>query len=451
MDAANGANGNWDVIVVGTGPGGATVARDLTRRGKRVLMLEWGAGGPISGTFSQGLRELLLPGKSLLLTNDFLGMVRGITTGGSSVFYYATCFPVPFDMLAAYGVDLTDAAQEARRELPVGPLKDEMMTPMANRLMESAQRLGFNWHKLDKFMYQERWKPEYAFGHYGDPHGVKWSARMYVDEALALGATLVNHAKVTRVLVENGTATGVEYLVNGEQRTASAPVVVVAAGGIGSPLILRNSGIHAAGYDFFFDPLITVCGTMKDVSLRHNEIPMSAGVHMKDEGYVMTDMAIAPLEHLIFTAQVFRLTKLFAFRSTARIMVKVKDELGGRLTDRGGVRKKLSAADHAKLLHGYENAKRILREAGATDIYKTWYLAAHPGGTVKIGQLVDANLETTYRNLYVCDCSVIPEAWGLPPVLTIVGLGKRLARHLAAEQKAAVTVEEAPGPRRAVA
>ena len=435
MDAATGANGNWDAIVVGTGPGGATVARELARRGRNVLMLEWGAGEPIRGTFSQGMRQLLMPGRSVLVTNNFLGVVRGIATGGSSVFFYATCFPVPFETLAAYGVDLTDAVQEARAELPVGPLKDEMMSPMATRLMESAQRLGFNWHKLDKFMYQERWKPEYAFGHFGDPTGVKWSARVYVEEALALGATLVNHAKVTRVLIENGAAAGVEYLLNGERRTASAPVVVVAAGGIGSPLILRQSGIHAAGYDFFFDPLITVCGTMKDVSLQPNEIPMSDGVHMKDEGYIMTDMAIAPAEHFIFTAEVLRLTKLLAFRSTARIMVKVKDELGGRLTERGGVRKKLSAADRAKLLHGYENAKRILREAGATDIYKTGYLASHPGGTVKIGQLVDANLETEYRNLYVCDCSVIPEAWGLPPVLTIIGLGKRLARHLAAEPK----------------
>ena len=116
-------------------------------------------------------------------------------------------------------------------------------------------------------------------------------------------------------------------------------------------------------------------------------------------------------------------------------MVKIKDALGGRLTDGGGVRKTLADADRAKLMHGYENARRILREAGATDIYKTWYFAAHPGGTVKIGQLVDANLQTeAYRNLYVCDCSVIPEAWGLPPVLTIVALGKRLARHLVAKE-----------------
>lgn len=443
---------NWDVIVVGTGPGGATVARDLARSGKRVLMLEWGPGGPIRGTFAQYLREVLLPGKSLLVTNRLLGMVRGITTGGSSLFYYATCFPVPFEMLASHGVDITDEIREARSELPVGPLKDEMMTPMATRLMESARCIGFNWNKLDKFMYQDRWKPGYRFGHFGDPTGVKWSARMYVEDAIAHGAVLQNHAKVARVLAENGTATGVDYWMDGERRTASAPVVVLAAGGIGSPVILRNSGVREAGYDFFFDPLITVCGTMKDVALRDDEIPMSAGAYMKDEGYIMTDMAIPPALHAIFTAQVLRITKLLAFRSTARIMVKAKDALSGRLTDGGGVRKKLLDADRAKLMHGYENAKRILREAGATDIYKTWYLAAHPGGTVKIGELVDANLQTVaYRNLYVCDCSVIPEAWGLPPVLTIVGLGKRLARQLAAREAPRAAAVGEPRPHAAVA
>ena len=63
-------------------------------------------------------------------------------------------------------------------------------------------------------------------------------------------------------------------------------------------------------------------------------------------------------------------------------------------------------------------------------IFKTGYLAAHPGGTVKIGDLLDSNLKTEYDNLYVCDCSVIPEAYGLPPTYTIIGLGKRLAKHL---------------------
>jgi choline dehydrogenase-like flavoprotein len=55
---------------------------------------------------------------------------------------------------------------------------------------------------------------------------------------------------------------------------------------------------------------------------------------------------------------------------------------------------------------------------------------AHPGGTARIGQVVDENLKTEIENLYVCDTSVIPEPWGLPPVLTCIGLGKRLAKHL---------------------
>ena len=62
--------------------------------------------------------------------------------------------------------------------------------------------------------------------------------------------------------------------------------------------------------------------------------------------------------------------------------------------------------------------------------FKTGYLAAHPGGTVKVGELIDSNLKTEYDNLFVCDCSCIPEAWGLPPTATIIGLGKRLAKYL---------------------
>jgi choline dehydrogenase-like flavoprotein len=424
----------YDLIVVGTGPGGATVARDLALRGKKVLILEWGPGGPIRGNVMQGLTQLMVPGKSLLLTRQGLAMVRGIATGGSSLFYYATAWPVPLELFRRHGVDLAADAAAARAELPIAPLADAMMSPMARRLMSAARGLGMGWNPLDKNLFQERWKPGQVFGHYGDVHGVKWSARMFVDEAVASGAVLLNGAKVTRVLQDHGGATGVEYIRNGEVCTASAERIVLAAGGIGSPLILRASGIREAGHDFFFDPLITVCGTLKDVRLRDDEIPMSAGVHLEDEGYMMADLPFPPLMHTLFTAQVGRLDKLFAYRSTARIMVKWKDALGGRLTDRGGVRKLLGAADKRVARHGFENARRVLRAAGATDIYKTWYLAAHPGATVKIGQLVDTDLKSAIDGLYVCDCSVIPEAWGLPPSLTLVALGKRLARCLAAQR-----------------
>jgi len=426
----------YDVIVVGSGPGGATVAREMACRRKKVLILEWGPRGAVRGTAAQYFGQAMIPGKSLLLTPELVGMVRGITTGGSSLFYCGTAYAAPLEMLRKYGVDLATEVQETRAELPIAPLKAEMVTPMTSRLMDGARQIGLDWQMLDKFMYQDRWQAEYpAFGYYGDPNGVKWSARNYVEEAVALGAVLTNGAKVTRVIGDAHSASAVEFTMNGQTHRASAGRVVIAAGGIGSPLILRQSGIREAGYDYFFDPLITVCGTLKDVSLRDNEIPMSTGAHLRDEGYMMTDMAMPPLMHTLFTAQVFHLSRLFSYRHTARIMVKIKDELGGRLTDSGGVRKKLTASDRSKLKAGFESGIRVLKAAGATDLYKTGILAAHPGGTAKIGEIVDANLKTRIDNLYVCDCSVIPEAWGLPPTFTLIALGKRLARHLVAEQR----------------
>ncbi len=97
------------------------------------------------------------------------------------------------------------------------------------------------------------------------------------------------------------------------------------------------------------------------------------------------------------------------------------------------MRKILDKNEKQKLRRGYERAKDILKKAGAKDIFKTPYLAAHPGGTAKVGDLLDSNLMTEYDNLFVCDCSVIPEAWGLPPTTTIIGLGKHLAKYLLEE------------------
>ncbi len=431
MDREN--RNNFDVIVVGSGPGGATVAKELSLRNKKVLILERGDNNPLTGSFWYGFKTLLFPGKSLLLTKQLLGMVRGITTGGSTVHYYATCFPVPFDMLKRYGIDLTLEAEKIRKELPVAPLKDEMIGPMSKRIRENAQELGYDWRKLDKFMYQDRWNPKFAFGHYGDPYGVKWSARMYIEQALAHEAELIERARVTRVIFEGKNAVGVEYRKGGNLSKVFAPITVISAGGIGSPVILRSSGIKRAGYQFFFDPLIGVRGTVKDIEVPLSEIPMSCGVHLEDEGYMMTDMSHPFATSALFAATAFRPHKIFSRPNTLQIMIKAKDELGGYLTDHGGVRKILDKKEKQKLNRGYERAKEILKKAGAKGIFKTGYLAAHPGGTVKIGDLVDSNLKTEYDNLYVCDCSVIPEAWGMPPTNTIIGLGKRLSKHLVGE------------------
>jgi len=424
----------FDAIVAGSGPGGATVARELTRQNKKVLILEWGSNAPIKGTIFQTAAMGGIPFKNVLLTNRLLAMVRGTTTGGSSVFYYGTAFDPPLDMLRKYGVDISEEIDEAKIELPIAPLADHLIGPMARRIMGSAQELGYDWQKLPKFVYQDKCRAECWRCSYGCPYGAKWNARMYIEEAVKKGAVLINGVKVRNVIIENNRATGVNYVERGVARKVFAPLVILAAGGIGSPVILRETGIKMAGYEYFFDPLIVVMGAVDDIK-GGKEFPMATGIHMAEEGYVMTDMTVPGTLYRGFAAEVFRFHRLFSHSKTLSIMVKTKDGLSGRLTDRGGVRKPLTKNDKKKLMKGYLRAREILRNAGAKNIFKSWYFAAHPGGTAKINDVVDSDLQTEHENLYVCDCSVIPEAWGLPPTLTLIGLGKRLAKHLSREER----------------
>jgi choline dehydrogenase-like flavoprotein len=423
------AENAFDVVVVGSGPGGATVARELNRKGKRVLILERGRNTPIRGTAAQCVAYLLIPGSSLFFTQQLLGLGRGIITGGSSICAYATAIDPPLEKFKTYGIDLTSELAEARAELPVAPLVDGLLGPAARRIMESALDLGYKWKKLDKMVYQDKCLPDCDKCTMGCPYGAKWTARMSIEAAVRNGASLGPQARVTKVILDNKKAAGVEVSVRGVARRIFAPTVVLAAGGIGSPQILRQSGIPGAGRDFFFDPLIGIMGTVKGLR-GGKEFPMAAGVRLEEEGYLMTDLGWPRWIYQLFTAEVLRADRLFSHPRTLQIMVKLRDGLGGTLAKRGLVRKSLSRSEKNRFRDAYEKAAKILRNAGARHIFKTWYLATHPGGTVKINDLLDSNLKTEFDNLYVCDCSVIPFSWGLPPTLTLICLGKRLAKHL---------------------
>jgi choline dehydrogenase-like flavoprotein len=318
-----------------------------------------------------------------------------------------------------------------------------MITSKARSIWETAQDMGYDWNKLAKYIDQDKWTPDYKYGFWGDPRDVKWSALMWIRDAMKDGATLLTEARVTRVLLENKKAVGVEFKKDGHVMKAYAKKIVLAAGGIGTPVILRATGLKDVGYNYFFDPLITVCGENKNL-LTENEMPMQTGMNLSEEGLLFTDMDVGGwMVENMFAAERFRFDQLFKGKHTVRIMVKLRDTLGGRLTDGGQVIKWLGEKDRKRLDHGGEISKKILEKSGCKSIYQTWYFAAHPGGTVKLGEFVDTDMKTQFDNLHVCDCSVIPEAWGLPPVQTLLALGKYTAKVLAASLDKPVAEVEA--------
>ena len=112
-------------------------------------------------------------------------------------------------------------------------------------------------------------------------------------------------------------------------------------------------------------------------------------------------------------------------------MVKARDALSGSLTRRGGVAKPLTRVDRAVFARGTAEARAIVRHAGGRSIFVAGHVAVHPGGTAKVGDVVDTDLQTEIRGLFVGDASVIPMEWGLPPTFTVMALGRQLGRRLA--------------------
>ncbi|MEJ6007049.1 GMC family oxidoreductase [Paucibacter sp. AS339] len=418
-----------DFIVVGSGPGGATVARELARQGQSVLVLEQGSDAPLRGSLAQMMSIAARPGRGLFLNRDASLLLQGATLGGSSAINFATAMPPPLALFARHGVDdLQASLDEVRREVPMAPLPDGLIGPLAQRIGEGARSLGLAWQKLDKMIVAERCRSGCWRCAYGCPFGAKWTARNYLEDAQAAGAQLLSSARVTRVLARDGQACGVEFLQHGELRQALASRVILAGGGIASPRLLQASGVVSAEPRHFSDPVVAVMGSVADLD-GGAEVPMAAGLHLADAGIMLADMTLPQPMYAAFAAQVGRFDRLLAHRRTLTLMVKVRDEIGGRIGPRS-VNKSLQASDRAKLAQGVDLAKKILTQAGAKNIFKTWHFAAHPGGSVRIGEGVDANLQSRLKHLYVCDASVIPEPWGLPPTVTLLCLGKRLARHL---------------------
>jgi choline dehydrogenase-like flavoprotein len=412
---------DFDAIVVGTGPAGATVARELVRGKKKVLILEQG-GWDTSIHIPRMLRN-----HEMMFMNKGRTLVRGIRTGGSSMLYYGTAHEPPPHYFERYGITLADEVEELKKELPIAPLRDDLIGPSARRIMESAVNLGYPWKKLNKFIDQSICSP----GHV--PHEAQWNAAKFVQEAVNTGgAVLINGAAVNRVIIQGGKAVGVEYAAvtaNKEAQTAYAHQIILSAGGIGSAQILRRSGMERAGDGFFCDPLVIVQGVVDGIQ-SGNEIPMAAGMHAAEEGYMLSDLTVPKLVYQLFTAQALRFHRIHQHARTMAMMVKIRDSLGGTITREGKLIRDFTDDDHRKMHRGIETATTILTAAGARRIFTTHWTAAHPGGSVRIGDGVDHNLAAEYKNLYVCDASVIPMEWGLPPTFTVLALAKRLAKHL---------------------
>jgi choline dehydrogenase-like flavoprotein len=425
-----------DVIVVGSGPGGATVARELARGGQRVLLLERGVDYRSRRYYGTYLGALIYSDRrSLLYTEEGLNIIRPLMVGGATSMFAGCAAPPPPWFKDKYGLDIEAEVAQTLEELQIKPLPADLRGEASTRIAQAAGALGQDWFPQPKFMLPARSEPFKcgATCMLGCRCGAKWSAAEYVDQAVKAGALLQTKAQVKKVLVDGGYVAGVAGLRGGRPFMAEAETVILAAGGIGTPRIFQASGFPEAGQGMTMDTTAMVYGVVQERG-NGNEPPMTWSWENEAEGYMLSTLIDPWLNYpLVMAQKSLRAAAAWTqWNQTLGVMIKLKDAVSGGVYAGGRISKPLTGDDETRLRSAEEVCRRILLEAGAKkeSLVMTPLRGTHPSGTVRVGVMLNDDLQTEVRGLYVCDASVFPEALARPTVLTIIGLGKRLARQL---------------------
>ncbi len=417
-------------IVVGSGAGGATAAKELQgafqvtvlEAGREFRPLSW-ALPTLERVKRSGLlldeREIqaIMPAMRIRKTPDMV-LVNGIAVGGTTTLSTGNALRMDHD-LRVLGIDLDAEFREIEREIPISTAHQARWRPHTRRLFEICQGMGMDPRPTPKMGEYERCV---GCGRcvLGCPQGVKWDSRRFLQAALDRGARLICGCRVERVTIEDGRATGVVARQGWARRLYRADRVILAAGGLATPVILQNSGIPCEAR-LFVDPVLCVAAQW-DGALQCWEVPMPFVVQR--DGYIVSPY----FDHLSFF---FNRAWKHPARDTLALMIKLADSEQGRISRRD-LHKTLTDRDRQRLGEAVGLCTEILRRFGIQkeDLFLGTVNAGHPGGMLPLTaqEAVTLHPNRLPANLYVADATLLPHSLGNPPILTIVALAKRVSR-----------------------
>ncbi len=417
-------------IVIGSGAGGSAAAEVLQGQ-FQVTVLEAGRAfhpfaylGLAEKIKKTGLlldeRQIqwLFPFMKVRKTGGGMVLVNGIGTGGTTTLSAGNAVRLDHD-LKALGLNLEAEFQELYREIPVSVSHRERWRPLTQTAFDTCRELGLQPTPAPKMIRFERCA---GCGQcvLGCTRGAKWDSREFLERAIARGAGLVSGCRVQKIDIKKGRVRGVVARQGLRTSYYPADLVILAAGGLGTPPVLQRSGI-ACQPSLFVDPVLCVAAGFENAS-QDREISMPF---------------IVQREHFIISPYFDYLSFFFNRRWKYRsqdiysLMIKLADTNQGAVSG-NKVYKTLTEVDNNRLKEGIDYCKKILYKLGKKDaeIFTGTINAGHPGGTFP---LTENEAQTLHHaslpsNLYVADASLLPGAPGNPPILTIMALARRISR-----------------------
>lgn len=428
----------FDVIVIGSGAGGSTVAKNLAKKGYKTLILEKGDFQE-EGQYVQHIKTKQINLENNLTQEekekyDFLNKplelsyieeVAGTTPSsiGNACYSCSGCYSNSITaQFKENNLDIFQELFEASNDLKVTYFPKGLWGKSTRKIAEAGEELGYVMEPMPKFIDFSKCK-NCGLCVNGCVFDAKWDGNYFVKEAIDNNAELIRNFTVTEILYDEGVVRGVKGInSSGETEIYESRKVVLSAGAINTPIILKNSGFRNVGEQLFFDIFTTIGGYLKDANLK-NELLM--GIKAEFGPYFLSPH---------YSGQLLPMIKEKGFNindtDVIGLMLKFADTCEGQIDENGNIRKVLTDKDVELIKTGYDKAIKILLKMGVNpdSIVTTSLKGAHPGGTASLGKVVDNNFETEVKGLYISDASVIPEAPGRPPILTIVALSYKVSK-----------------------
>ena len=480
------------MVIVGSGAGGAVVAAELAEAGQRVIVLEEGPNVPAARYSkmrpSESMRHLWRDGAMTVALGlgdtPMINVTMGRGVGGSSLLTGGVCFRVPEKIMATWSRDLGIDALTSRTMEPFynavekASHVEEVPVSMRSRSTEmfalGAKRRGF---ELEPIRRNTKGCNGCGRCNFGCPHGAKMSVDLtYLPRAMAAGAEVYSDCLIDRIVLEGDRAVGVRgRLLTGRDGGKAGRVevrakrVVVAAGAVHSPMLLRRSGIGDAsgqvGKNMTLHPGFRMLARFDDPMRGWQGALQSAYTdRFEDENITLMGLFVPPG---VLAATMPGFGAAHAYRARA---IPYLAMFGGIIHDEGGgevhpaigrepvMTYRMSARDRATIPAVIRHLAETFFAAGAREVFlpvlgmagvdadafrkvdlealpSTGIECAsqHPLGTCRIGvspnnSVVDADGRVWgVRELYVADGSIVPTSLGINPQLTIMSLATRIA------------------------
>lgn len=482
-----------DVVVVGSGAGGATIAAELSEAGYSVIVVEEGREANRDDFYQNPVDRLVdfyrENSFSHTVGNPVISVPMGCVVGGTTVVNSGTCLKTPSYVLKHWTKNLGLKGLEPEqakpifdklwKDLNVHTSPESSLGNNAMIMKRGAEAMGLNHHSIEHPLKGCQGSGQCALG---CPTDSKLDMRLtYLPKAVHHGAKIFARCKVERILTAGWKATGIKASILDKDRkktgftlTVKARAVVLSAGAIYTPSLLMYNKLgnqNVVGRHLKIHPATAVGGVFDEEIYGWKGLMQSYCVdHWKDDGYLIE--ATYPPPEIGYVTVVLPYTghKHKVLVSSMKRMswfgIMVSDTTSGRVRNIPGnnpwIFYLLNRVDTRKILEAVASSCRIMLAAGAKEVYSQLpglevirheedienifsmdfkaedlkLSAYHPQGTCRMGKNPQTSVTDSFgavhgvKGLWIADASLIPSPPHVNPQMTIMMLSNNVAQNI---------------------